>query len=152
MLYNKKKINLGGNEMKKIITIIFVILTLAGCGGSQVTTDEIKSKLSSANIPAESFVIYSADTDPNKFLGKEGQYIAKMDWIDSRHKGEDNYCTVEIFKNTDDMKARRAYIEAIEKRLPSMSEGVKIEYKTSLIRLNGTLTETESAQYIAALK
>lgn len=105
----------------------------------------------------------SANTDPNKLLGRPSQYIAKMNFNDKRiepSKAEKqslkemelsfNDCTVEIFTNSEELETRRKYIAAFAKH------GIFAQYiyvnKNALLRLDKKLTPEQAKEYETVFK
>ncbi len=71
---------------------------------------------------------YTADDDPNKLLGRPGQYLTKMAWTVS---GGD--ATLEVFRNLDDAKKRADYVDQIGKSSPMFLQYVYLNAKRSAV-------------------
>lgn len=133
-------------------------LLLTGCGESTTKKQEVKpetvlSTLKKAGIPVAKGVVYTAETDTNKLLGRPNQYIAKANWADSRLSQQQEDMaggTVEIFKSEDDLKARKEYVERIGKAMPMMAQ-YQYQKGLVLIRLDKALTPAQAAEYEKAL-
>jgi len=157
--------------MHRIVTGLLLVLVLAaavGCNqapapGSQpsqpsqskVTTVEgIYNAFKGAGIPVTQVEIYTAETDPNEFLGRPGQYTAKASWADSRLEqveGDLRGGTVELFQSQGDLQERKAYIEAIDKAFPFLMEYTYAR-GSYLLRLDHGLTPVQAAEYEKVLE
>lgn len=121
------------------------------------TATEIANALK-AKIPQITKVTtVTEETDVNNMIGRPGQYTSAA-WItDNRGKpgetGVDGGAVVETFETAEDMNARAKYIADVSKGI-----GILAEYHymtgTSLVRVSGKLTPTQSKAYkdaVAAL-
>jgi len=65
-------------------------------------------------------VEYTVETDPNGLLGTPGQYIAKINFNDSDFltPGSDPSIVIEVFSTSNDMTARKNYIQSIYNTYP----------------------------------
>jgi hypothetical protein len=101
-------------------------------------------------IPTGKIVVYTADTDVNKLLGRPNQYISKANFADNRidqfDENDPDGGTIETFNNSKDLQARKAYIESVEKLLYP-----EIEYMfvngNYLLRLSRELTPEQAKEY-----
>lgn len=153
-------------KMKKILYLLTILLMFAvlGCGASasvaptkeapQVklkTAEEISTTLKAKGLLIGTVVVYTAETDPNKLLGRPNQYTGKVKFADAsinQPEGKDpKGGSVEFFTNAADVKARKEYIDGIGKKLGPLF----IEYSyingTALLRLDSELTPDQAAQY-----
>src|SRR5687768_6551864 len=94
-------------------------LALVGCGRAParppLTGETVAASLRGSGLPVTGVRVLTADTDPNKLLGRPGEYTAKVSWQDGRAPGEANDATIEVFATADDLKRRKAYTEAVAK-------------------------------------
>ena len=109
--------------------------------------------------------IYTADSDPNKLLGRPGQYTSKAGFHDRRvpadevkfesepfavRRGGD----IEVFGSADDAEKREQYIAALM-REPAIAAlaGVEYIYRQGrvLLRVSGALTPDVAAEYERSL-
>jgi hypothetical protein len=100
--------------------------------------------------------VYSAEDDPNELLGRPGQYIAKVNFIDTTvvdapiayDVAEGG--SIEVFESQDLAQARSDYVQSVTQTVPTL-----IEYDfvvgTVLLRLSKSLTPDDAGAYEAAL-
>lgn len=110
-----------------------------------------------AGLPVENVVSYTAESDPNKLLGRSGQYVEKLNWRDPRANTRpgpngtpvpaqgDEGGTVERFANLADAKTRREYVEALAKQ-PMFAQYV-YQRGVLVVRVAGALTPDQAAAY-----
>jgi len=99
--------------------------------------------------PIGNVVVYTEETDPNKFLGRPNQYISKLNFSDttlSPNADNLNGGSIEVFLNPEDAEARKTYIDTIGKQMPVLSEYSFIR-GTALLRLSRDLTPTKAQEY-----
>jgi hypothetical protein len=108
-----------------------------------------------SGIPVRSEVIYTAETDPNKLLGRPNQYTEKASWADERLKqgatGELSGGTVEVFDSAESLERRKRYVEEIGKSVPFLAQYV-YAHKNVLLRLDHSLTPKQAGEYENILK
>lgn len=103
-----------------------------------------------ASLPVEQVRIFDAQTDPNRLLGRPGQYVGKVSWRDTR--APDSDATIELFADEPSLLARQRYVEAIVS-----SGGIFGQYvyangpRLALLRLPFALTPDQAAEYAAWL-
>nr|BEK68872.1 hypothetical protein KPHV_60990 [Kitasatospora purpeofusca] len=105
---------------------------------------------------------YSAEDDPNKLLGRPGQYTSKVAFADSRIKAADvegqdadainRGGSIEVFATAADATARLDYMKAVIKALPLALEYDYVVRDTVLIRASHLLTPAQATALEAALK
>lgn len=125
---------------------------------ASLTDAGILAALQAAGLPIAETVIYTAETDPNKFLGRPNQYIAKAAWHDSRLPAPTNPKTpevsdgggLEIYPDAAGAATRGAYIAGIGKASPLFAEYDYL-YGPVLLRLALALTPTQAADYTKAM-
>lgn len=78
--------------------------------------------------PVKDTTIFTAETDPNKLLGRPGQYLVKMSW---KLEGED--ATLEVFRAPDDAQKRADYTTQIGKSSPMFLQYVYLNLKRSAV-------------------
>ena len=99
--------------------------------------------------PIGNVVVYTEETDPNKFLGRPNQYISKLNFSDTTLSPDAdnlNGGSIEVFLNPEDAEARKTYIDTIGKQMPVLSEYSFIRGNT-LLRLSRDLTPTKAREY-----
>lgn len=114
--------------------------------------------LKSAGMPIGKTDVYSASNDPNKLLGRPGQYTSKVNFIDTRVKEPvtdgievSNGGSVEVFANQTDAKTRYEYVAKIAKSMPMLNE---YDFRDGdvVLRISNSLTPTQEKKYEVALK
>jgi hypothetical protein len=156
--------------MKKVsiaLIVVMIALSLVGCSSSPastpapapattpqpakvVTAESVVKSLKDAGLPIDNIVVYTAETDTNKLLGRPNQYISKVNFGDTRIKDNTDNGTVEVFANAQDAKSRKDYIETITKGSPLFLQYIYLKDKV-LLRVDKALTPTQAAEYEAAL-
>ncbi len=163
--------------MKRLSIIalsLLMILTVAGCGSTQTqtqsgaptdqkqagtvklkTAEEISTALKAKGLPVGKVIVYTAETDTNKLLGRPNQYTSKVNFADTSLEQLDpnnpNGGSVEFFTSASDARTRKDYIDNIGKQSPMFVEYSYIN-GTALLRLSKDLTKDQAAQYEKAFK
>lgn len=107
-------------------------------------------------IDAGTLRVYDAGSDPNNLLGRPGQYVAKVNFHDTRFPASfdmdiDSGGSVEAFATPDDLAMRFAYISAVAR------VGIFSEYdylsksNVAFLRVSHQLTPDQAAAYARAL-
>ncbi len=125
---------------------------------ANVMIQTIIATLKAANLPIAETVIYTAETDPNKLLGRPNQYVAKANWHDSRLPTPEDPNQpdvsdgggIEIFMDNEGAKRRADYIQELGKSMPFL---VEYDYVRGpiLLRVSGKLTPAQAEEYKKAL-
>jgi hypothetical protein len=131
--------------------------TAGGASCADLTSAEsVLLALQEAGLPIGDYVVYSAEDDPNELLGRPGQYIAKVNFIDTTvvdapiayDVAEGG--SIEVFESQDLAQARSDYVQSVTQTVPTL-----IEYDfvvgTVLLRLSKSLTPDDAGAYEAAL-
>lgn len=157
-----------------IVMLLLTIVVLAGCQSKgdldnmkteedvTFTAEEIANKLKERISNVGRIVVYTEETDINELLGRPNQYISKATFEDKRVEQTNQYLdedyfseeeinepqggTIEVFKNEQDMKKRKDYLEAVTS---SMSVFAEYSYGENiyLLRLDKSLTPTQAKEY-----
>lgn len=114
-----------------------------------VPAENVIEAFKGASLPMVSIVPKTAESDPNKLLGRPHQYIEKIDFKDKRVKDGEVY--VETFNNLDDLQSRFEYVDEIAKKMPMVAQ-YQIKHKNVLVRLDKEFTPAQVAEYEKALK
>jgi hypothetical protein len=105
-------------------------------------------------------VVFTAETDPNRLLGRPTGYLSKASFTDSRIPAEEATGTdegaverggsVEAFADEQGGQNRMRYIQAIAAGLPA---AVECDYTSGpvLLRVARSLTPAQAAEYQKAL-
>ena len=93
-------------------------------------------------------VIYTAETDKNKLLGRPGQYVGKVSWNDPRVASRSYEATIELFADKASMDARFTYIDAIIKSSPLLLQYMyRNDGRLAILRVPKDLTPTQAQAY-----
>lgn len=118
----------------------------------------IVEALAAAGMPIGKIEAYTAENDPNKLLGRPGQYISKANFVDKRinEPMSDtvdvlNGGSVEVFANEQDAKNRFDYVSNIAKAGGMFSE-YDFRDGNVLLRLSHDLTPSQEKAYEAAIQ
>jgi hypothetical protein len=155
------------------------LITLAGCSSGASTTDTNSTTSQQASDSAEKetaakdaeqvvqsvaqtvanaklATVYTADSDPNKLLGRPGGYTSKADFTDDRAKPDlddevQKGGSVEVYEDPADAKERADFIASTLKKMKIF--GTEYHYLNGgiLLRVSGELTPDEAAAYETAL-
>lgn len=102
---------------------------------------------SASKLVLTDYKIHSEESDPNKLLGRPGQYLAKMNW-----KIDGGDATIEVFADAEGAKTRAAYIENIGKGAPMFLEYVFTHpTRFAVLRLPKALAPTKAKEWEAML-
>jgi hypothetical protein len=136
----------------KLLSIVLFIL-LAGCAAKPtdgLDANGYADKLSSAGLPIQNIIVYTAENDPNGALGHPNQYTSKVIFADTTIEqtvGKDPIGgTIEVFNNAADAEKRKKYLDCQDKELSTYTEYSYIN-GCALLRLYRTLTPDQAAGY-----
>lgn len=167
--------NKAGLVVKLAALVVALATALAGCasgspakpdtsGGATRSTRKtaaptpsaavVVRRLRAAGIPIGHVTVYDAANDPNKLLGRPGQYVSKAQFADRRADGQPGEVSaggsVETFASSDDSARRDKYVKAIAKSSALFAE---YDYRRGavLLRVSSRLTPSQASRYAAAL-
>lgn len=118
--------------------------------------------LTAQGLPVTGVIAYTADTDPNKLLGRPGQYTSKAAFVDTRvdtseKAGVDAGSVelgggVEMFADASQAQARMQYIQSVLQNSGG-ALGAEYDYLTGgvLVRVSGDLSPDQANAYQDAL-
>lgn len=108
-------INISYDKMTNTVYIGSGQNTLSELKARELSTEGLIRAFKDAGLSVIDEVIYTSSTDPNKKLGRPGEYIAKINFNDSNFSeiGDTPELTIEQFSNKKDMEKRRDYIQSI---------------------------------------
>ena len=122
------------------------------------SAESILLALQERGVPIGDYVVYTAEDDPNELLGRPGQYIAKVNFIDTTiGTGSTFFDTseggsIEVFETEEQAQKRADFILRTIESDPQFD----IEYHfldgAVLLRLSKSLTPDEAAEYEEALQ
>jgi hypothetical protein len=153
--------------VKLIALAAAVALATTACGlfgdsgsSNALTAEQVTQKLSE-KIPSVSLTkTYTAEDDPNKKLGRPGQYTSKTAFADSRVPKEglpdDNTQVehgggVEVFPDEAGANARKELIQAAGKSLGGLIAEYDYVKGGVLVRVSSKLTPDQAKEYEIAL-
>ena len=118
-----------------------------------MTGDAFAGGLAKSGIVTTDVIVYTADTDPNKLLGRPGQYVGKVNWTDARVPTQKQQATVEIFADDASMQARFAYLDGILKSSPLFLQYMyRNDARRLIVRVPKELTPPQASDYETWLK
>ncbi|HEY6424310.1 MAG TPA: hypothetical protein VIY28_13885 [Pseudonocardiaceae bacterium] len=153
----------------RLLPAVLIAATLAACGSgtsltrqAPMTAQQVVAHLAQRVSSATPSVVFTAETDKNKLLGRPGGYVSKASFTDSRISptGEgftdtspgaaDAGGSVEVFADDQAAGARLKYIQAITANTPMFTE---YDYVSGpvLVRVSRSLTPQQAAEYQSAL-
>jgi hypothetical protein len=100
--------------------------------------------------------VWTAEDDPNKLLGRPGQYTSAASVVDKRVDCTDDVpgaacgATVEVFATVDDATTREKYIATAIKSIGSSEYHTIVG--TALLRVTGELTPKQAAVFADRFK
>jgi hypothetical protein len=106
--------------------------------------DVVATSLRASGLPALDIRVFNAETDPERLLGRPGQYSDKVAWRDAR--GDE--ATLELFPNLASLQARKVLIDS-----RNMRDGIQLQYiydrpsRHALLRLSRALTSDQARAY-----
>jgi hypothetical protein len=139
----------------------------AGCGGgaeggggsefgAEVTAADIAHALKAQGLPIGKITVFNAATDPNKLLGRPGQYTSKVAFRDTRIKDELDPTDVsagggvEVSENAGDAKKRAEYVRGFTEGSGVFSEYSYVRGRVFL-RVSHELTPRQAKEYESVL-
>lgn len=116
---------------------------------------QVITKLRSAGLPIGLVRYYTASSDPNKLLGRPGQYNGKANFRDRFLSGAgfdvENGGSVETFSNTTAARKRFNYVSSVTESSPLFAEYDYLE-GTVFLRLSHELTPKQAKVYERAFR
>lgn len=143
--------------MRNTVVILLAVLALAGCSGKtpvaqtgpesvQHTAGAIANAMSLGTV-----TVWTADTDPNKLLGRTGGYTSAATIADTRitctERATDCGATIEVYPTADEALARSQYIQAILGNGGVLGTEYHYFEGTALLRVTGQLTPDQAKVY-----
>lgn len=126
------------------------------------TAEQVVADLAAGVSTAKPTVVYTAESDPNRLLGRPNGYISKASFADTRIKASevkddeagsvDRGGSVEVYADEAGAAARKKYIDDTMKAAPIL--GSEYSYVTGpvLLRVSQQLTPEQAAEYERALQ
>jgi hypothetical protein len=116
---------------------------------------DMATALAASGLPIADIQVLTSKTDPNKLLGRPGQYTSKVFFFDSRYPAGANDVlsgenTIEGFATIAEAKRRAAYIIKITSGSPMFAQYVYHRGRF-VLRLDKALDPDEATAYDEAL-
>lgn len=132
---------------------------VAGAGEARTTKTwrpvQVITALRHAGLPIAGVRYFNPASDPNKLLGRPGQYTGKANFRDRRISGRgfdvDNGGSVETFANKGDASLRYRYVHAISTASSLFAEYNYVE-GTVVLRISHQLTPRQAKAYERAFR
>ena len=155
-------------RIPRTLTVLLGLAMLTACGSvgeitgqqSTMTAEQVVSQLAQRVSTSKPGLVFTAETDPNKLLGRPNGYTSKASFTDSRVNSEDVIDTregafdpggsVEVFANEEAAQNRLKYIQAMTARVPAFTEYGYVSGPV-LMRVSKSLTPEQAAKYERAL-
>jgi hypothetical protein len=164
--------------MRFMLAAALAALLTVGCGSSSSTSETpsaapgtassspaaphpvsaaaLARRLKAAGLPVRRMIVYTAVTDPNHELGRQGGYTSKVAWADPRAARQDAGDQrgsiglgggIEVFPTAASAKARYQYLRGFQ---PPFGDGYDYLSGAAILRLSQYLTPTQARAYKAA--
>ncbi|MGH3786574.1 MAG: hypothetical protein ACRDRG_08495 [Pseudonocardiaceae bacterium] len=142
-----------------VLALALAALTACGTVGAQqssMTAEQIVTELAQRVPTAKPGIVITAESDPNKLLGRPNGYVSKASFTDSRVNPEDIIDTwegavdpggsVEVFTDEQAAQNRLKFIQAVTAGIPAFTEYGYVSGAT-LVRVSKSLTPEQAAEY-----
>ena len=149
--------------MRTALSVVLVAvgaLLITGASAATVAAPpkpaQVLAALKSEGLPIGTYRIYTAASDPNKLLGRPGQYVGKLNFHDKRLPKSSSYDTgsggsIEVFRTRAEATRRLKYLAAVTQSIPLFAEYQYLEGLV-LLRVAGDLTPSQAKRYGVALR
>lgn len=145
--------NTRGRAFIGLLSALVGLLALAACTAAPapqaaLTPQAVQQALTASGLPVADVRVDTAEGDPNKLLGRPGQYVLAVRWRDTRAPAEASDAVLEGFADEAALKARADYVEALGKGSPLLVQYVFTNpARRVLVRAPKDLTPEQAAQY-----
>jgi hypothetical protein len=112
-----------------------VTSSTAVCGPADVVARRMGMK---------NITVYTAVTDPNHLLGRQGEYTSKVEW-----STEGGTSGIEAFADTADAQLRYSYLRAFR---PPIGDGYDYLYRAAILRLASIYTPAQAEMLNASFE
>jgi hypothetical protein len=141
----------------RYITVLLAVLTLAACGGKTPVANTAPEPHTAGDIATAmsmgKVTVWTAETDPNKLLGRPGGYTSAATIVDKAltctEVATDCGATVEVYPTDAEAKARSEYIQSMLGNGGVFGTEYHYFAGTALLRVTGQLTPDVAKQYAA---
>lgn len=121
-----------------------------------LTAETALKKITTNVSTAKLGTVFTETNDPNKLLGRPGQYLSKVSFTDSRIAADDvsgldeadtgRGGGIEVFETAEQAKKRATYIERVTEGMPMLAEYHYVNGPV-LVRVSHYLTPSQAADY-----
>lgn len=131
-----------------------LILALAACGSAGSLAPRAAGTMAAVPPSAEviagdlhlhGIVAYTAATDPDHLLGRQGEYTSKVNWGPAGQL----WSSIEVFPAAADAAAREQYVSSFP---PPIGDGYDFLAGAALLRLADSYTPTQARALEAAFR
>jgi hypothetical protein len=143
--------------MRRVLPVLLLLVALVAAPGANAQeapapdAASVAATLTEMGPPVGDVRLFDAETDPNRLLGRPGQYIGKVSWRDER--APDSNATLEFFADEPALRARERYTEAISRAGGPFTQYIYANpSRLALLRLPFALTPEQAAEYDAWLQ
>lgn len=102
----------------------------------------IAGRLKAEGLPIKHEVIFTAKTDPNHLLGRQGGYTSKVEWGSKDHPSG-----IEVFPSVALVRKRLVLLQTVQGTF--VGDGYDYAAGTALLRLSQNLTPAQATKYSA---
>jgi len=107
--------------------------------------DVVAAALLASGLPIVDVRVFTAETDPEKALGRPNQYNHKVSWRDTRADGD---ASIEVFPTLASLEARKRLADARNSREGNLSEYLYARTgRRALMRLPRALAPEHAREY-----
>lgn len=152
--------------MPRALLVLFALLVplaaLAGCSSTPPpTASDVANRVAAAVPGSTPGAVLTAETDPNRLLGRPGGYSSSAVINDPRTPPEsrteptalDQGAKVEVFDDEGQAETREQYLNALSQSgSPLTAAGYTYRSGTVVLRVSPDLTPSAAEQYRAALE
>jgi hypothetical protein len=149
--------NSGSNNDSKTTATAPSTAAASTTSAAPLNAEQVVKALTEAITDTKAATVYTAETDPNKLLGRPGGYTSKADFTDQRAKPNlddevQRGGSVEVYDDPATAKKRSEYITKILEGVPAFGTEYHYVKDGILLRVSGALTPDQAGEYEAALK
>lgn len=148
------------STLNKVLICFLIVFVVGSCltvyylisNEKSFSADEIIVKMKSdSNLSIDNVIVYTAETDKNELLGKDGQYTSKINFADANveQKGEELDPvggSIEVFENNEDADKRYEYIKEVTSSISALNQHLYLHGKY-LLRIDNQLSVDQADEY-----
>lgn len=136
----------------KLACVLCAALLAAGCGATATTSptapaatlqrvmtaEQITTAMQHQGFKTGTVTAYTAATDPNHLLGRQGGYTSKTEW----NSPNDTFDTIEVYPTTADATKRTDELHALSGSM--IGDGYDYQQGPAILRLSTVLTPKQA--------